>query len=118
MTLKKIKERNYNMKRKLLSFMLILVILLSPSVSVMAAEGTGSSPSILIAYFSWAGHTKQIAEEIHTQTGGDMFEIQPETPYTDDINELSGIALREQRENARPTLAAQDIYARVRQGFW
>lgn len=64
------------------------------------------SPSILIAYFSWSGHTKQIAEEIRSQVGGDLFEIQPETPYTDDINELSGIALREQHEDARPALRA------------
>ena len=61
---------------------------------------------ILIAYFSWSGHTKQLAEEIQSLTGGDIFEIIPETPYTDDINELSGIASREQRDNARPQLAA------------
>jgi len=94
------------MKRKLMPFMLILVLLFSLAFPVMAAEDARSSPSILIAYFSWSGHTKQIAEEIHAQAGGDMFEIQPETPYTDNINELSGIALREQRENARPALAA------------
>lgn len=68
-------------------------------------EGTeADDPSILIAYFSWSDHTAQIAEEIHNQVGGDLFEIQPETPYTDDINALSGIAFREQRENARPAL--------------
>ncbi|MBD5112378.1 MAG: flavodoxin [Ruminococcaceae bacterium] len=61
---------------------------------------------ILIAYFSWSGHTKQLAEEIQNLTGGDIFEVIPETPYTDDINELSGIASREQRDNARPQLAA------------
>ena len=61
---------------------------------------------ILIAHFSWSGHTKQLAEEIQSLTGGDIFEIIPETPYTDDINELSGIASREQRDNARPQLAA------------
>lgn len=63
-------------------------------------------PNILIAYFSWAGHTEQIAKEIQSQTGGDLFVIQPATPYTKDINELSGIALQEQRDNVRPALGS------------
>lgn len=67
-------------------------------------EENRSPDSILIAYFSWAGHTEQIAKEIQAQIGGDLFEIVPETPYTDDINELSGIASRELRENIRPAL--------------
>lgn len=70
----------------------------------VSEEAGSENPAILIAYFSGSGHTKQIAEEIHNQVGGDLFEIQPEMPYTDDINELSGIALREQRENARPAV--------------
>lgn len=65
------------------------------------------TPSILIAYFSWSGHTKQLAEEIQAQIGGELFEIQPETPYTDNINELSGIALQEQRDDTRPPLSGQ-----------
>lgn len=93
------------MRKKLLSLLLVLILLLSPAFPVMAAGDAGSSPTILIAYFSWAGHTKQIAEEIHAQVGGDMFEIQPEIPYTDNINELSGIALQEQRDNVRPPLS-------------
>lgn len=63
-----------------------------------------SDKSVLIAYFSWSGNTKQLADMIQEEVGGDMFEIKPETPYTDNINELSGIALQEQRENARPEL--------------
>lgn len=63
-----------------------------------------SDASILIAYFSWSGNTKQLAEIIHKEVGGDMFEIEPKIPYTDNINELSGIALQEQRDNARPEL--------------
>ena len=38
--------------------------------------------------------------------GGKLFEIEPETPYTDDINELSGISLQEQRDNIRPALSS------------
>ncbi len=62
--------------------------------------------SVLIAYFSWSGNTEQLAGDIQEQLGGDLFKIEPETPYTDNINELSGLALQEQRDNARPALAA------------
>ena len=65
-----------------------------------------SESTVLIAYFSWSGNTKQLAEMIREQMGGELFEIEPETPYTDDINELSGISLQEQRENIRPALSS------------
>lgn len=65
-----------------------------------------SESAVLIAYFSWSGNTRQLAEVIQEQTGGDLFEIIPETPYTDDINELSGIALQEQRDNIRPEISS------------
>ena len=65
-----------------------------------------SESMVLIAYFSWSGNTKQLAEMIQEQMGGELFEIEPETPYTDDINELSGISLQEQRDNIRPALSS------------
>ena len=65
-----------------------------------------SESTVLIAYFSWSGNTKQLAEMIQEQMGGKLFEIEPETPYTDDINELSGISLQEQRDNIRPDLSS------------
>lgn len=61
--------------------------------------------SILIAYFSWSGHTEQLAEVIHKQVGGDMFVITPKVPYTTDINKLSGQASQELRDNVHPELA-------------
>ena len=65
-----------------------------------------SESAVLIAYFSWSGNTKKLAEMIQEQMGGELFEIEPETPYTDDINELSGISLQEQRDNIRPALSS------------
>ena len=78
----------------------------SSSSEETANGDTGSEPSILIAYFSWSGNTKQLAELIQEQIGGELFEIVPETPYTDDINQLSGISLQEQRDNVRPPLSS------------
>lgn len=65
-----------------------------------------SESSVLIAYFSWSGNTEQFAGDIQEQTGGDLFKIEPEMPYTDNINELSGLALQEQRDDIRPALSA------------
>lgn len=41
----------------------------------------------LVAYFSVSGVTKKLAEKIADLTGGDLFEIKPQVPYTDaDVN--------------------------------
>ena len=68
---------------------------------------TGDSSSVLITYFSWSGNTEQVAQIIQQETGGDLFEIAPATPYTNDYNELLNIAQQEQSDNARPELAGQ-----------
>ena len=40
----------------------------------------------LIAWFSWSGNTEKIAREIAAKTGGDLFRIERETPYSTDYN--------------------------------
>ena len=76
------------------------------------AEATGDAVpeedgGTLIAYFSWSGNTEQVAQLIQEATGGDLFEIAPAVPYTDDYDELLDIARQEQSEDARPALANQ-----------
>lgn len=75
------------------------------------AESEAATPedssSVLIAYFSWSGNTEAMAGMIQEQTGGDLFAIEPETPYTGDYNALLEQAQQEQADNARPALAAQ-----------
>lgn len=49
-------------------------------------EGTGENPETegsgtLVVYFSWSGNTEEMASYIAEQTGGELLEIQPETPY-------------------------------------
>lgn len=58
----------------------------------------------LIVYYSRSGHTERIAKEIEARTGADAFLVEPEVPYTDDTDELSGIATREKNEDARPPI--------------
>lgn len=38
---------------------------------------------ILTAYFSASGVTRRVAEKLAKETGADLFEIEPEIPYTD-----------------------------------
>ena len=45
-------------------------------------ESTGKK--VLVVYYSATGSTKAVAETIAKTTGGDLFEIEPKEPYTDD----------------------------------
>ena len=46
-----------------------------------AASGSGN---VLIAYYSATGNTEEVANVIADATGGDLFELEPVEPYTDD----------------------------------
>ena len=71
-----------------------------------ADTGSAEGSSVLIAYFSWGGNTRGIAEEIAGQTGADLFEITQVNPYSDDYNTVLDEAQRDQNEQARPELAS------------
>jgi len=60
---------------------------------------------ILIAYFSWGGNTRGVAEEIQAQTGADLFEITCVEPYSNDYNTVLEDAQRDQNAQVRPELA-------------
>lgn len=76
----------------------------SVSGSEMELSGGGDG-NILIAYFSWGGNTRGIAEEIQRQTGADLFEIQLVEPYSTDYNTVLDQAQQDQSEQARPELS-------------
>lgn len=60
---------------------------------------------ILVAYFSWGGNTKFIAEKIQAKTGGDMFRIETAVPYPKDYNEAAyGVAKKQHEEGTKPEL--------------
>ncbi len=75
------------------------------TVSTIAEQKkNANNAKILIAYFSWSGNTQGIAEEIRKQTGADIFEIEPEKPYSESYNTVLREAQRDQRRQARPKL--------------
>lgn len=71
------------------------------------ADGTEDSSKTLIAYFSWSGNTEKLANMIQQETGGDLFEITPAEPYTEDYDALLEQAQQEQQDQARPELTGQ-----------
>ena len=46
-----------------------------------------------------------MASYLAEQTGGELLEIQPETPYPEDYDECGDVALEERDSNARPAIA-------------
>lgn len=69
------------------------------------SQGGLMGKKILIAYFSWGGNTKFIAEKIHAQVGGDIFRIETAVPYPNDYNEAAyGVAKKQHEEGTKPEL--------------
>lgn len=80
-----------------------------PEVKQSTNEGASQAMNnngkkILVAYFSWSGNTKAVAEEIHKQVGGDIVEIVPATPYSETYSVTVAKAKAEQAANARPAI--------------
>lgn len=65
----------------------------------------GGEQNVLVAYFSWSGNTEEMAAYIAEQTGGDLLEIQPATPYPTDYDACGEVALAERDSNARSAIA-------------
>ena len=68
-----------------------------------SARAEAANGKILVAYFSYQGHTAKVAQEIASQTGGDLFEIKPAAPYPG-YDECLDVAKAEKNNNARPAV--------------
>lgn len=58
----------------------------------------------LVIYYSAEGHTKRIAEEISKNLNADIYEIEPENPYTKEDLDWTNPDSRASRENDNPEL--------------
>ena len=67
-------------------------------------ESTAESGSVLVVYYSATGNTETVAGYIAQATGGDLFEITPAEPYTDDDLNWSDENSRVTREYADESL--------------
>lgn len=75
------------------------------------SEDTGSGSSVLVVYYSATGNTEQVAQYIADSTGGDLFEIQPVEPYTDDDLNWTDDNSRVSQEHADESLRDVELVA-------
>ena len=107
------------MKRRL-AFIAITILAALQLTACAGNKQKGKEQSMetkktLVAFFSRVGenyavghiekgNTHIIAEMIAAETGADLFEIKPVTPYPDDYTECTEVAKRELEDNARPEI--------------
>lgn len=98
------------MNKILLVCFAIVVILSAVAYKAWAQKKTEEEPmkteaaKILIAYYSYSGNTKEVAEAIHEKIGGDLFEIKTEGTYPEEYRPMTLQAKEEIQENYRPKL--------------
>ena len=99
------------MKKFFALFMVLLTILSCSAAEndvpqpASASDGTlFNGKKVLVAYFSWGGTTRRMAETIENVTKGDIFEIEPVVPYPTAYTPCTEVALEEKNNNARPEI--------------
>ena len=69
------------------------------------SDGSASDGKTLVVYFSATGNTEAVANYIANATGGDLFELEPVEPYTDEdldwTDDNSRVSLEHEDENLR-----------------
>jgi len=79
----------------------------TPSESSQVKPAGEKSGKILIAYFSKTGNTRNVAQEIQKDVGGDLFEIKTTNKYPEEYQATTEQAKTEKNNNFRPQLATQ-----------
>ena len=115
--------------KKLTAVFMGMVLALGLSFSAMAEEASseeaseavteasresdaGAGGKTLIVYYSATGNTEEVANYIADATGGDLFELEPAEPYTDEdldwTNDNSRVSLEHEDESLRDVELVSD----------
>lgn len=99
----------------------------SDETSATTEESSTDLGNVLVVYYSATGNTERVANSIAEATGGDLFEIEPTEPYTDDDlnwnDESSRVSREYEDESLRDvplvntTVDGWDDYATVFIGY-
>lgn len=77
----------------------------SKETSATTEQTSSDLGNVLVAYYSATGNTERVAQTIADATGGDLFEIEPTEPYTDEDlnwnNEDSRVSREHEDESLR-----------------
>lgn len=79
--------------------------------SVSEQDPEGEAENTLVVYFSATGNTEQAAAYIADITGGDLFELEPAAPYTDEDLNYSNEDSRVSREHEDESLRDVELVA-------
>lgn len=88
----------------------------SPS-SQPASGSAGDGSRVLVACFSATGNTAAVAETIAAATGGELFPLEPVTPYTDADLDYNDNNSRTSRERADEALQDVPLVATTVEGW-
>jgi flavodoxin len=87
------------------TFFWILILLLA--ASPVKAQVESDSEDVLIVYLSRTGNTEAVAEIIRDEVGGDMVELELETPYPEDYDAIVAQVARENEMGTLPPLKTE-----------
>ena len=95
--------------KKLLYIIIAIIAIIGVLAILRPTKSHASGNKVLVAYFSATGNTRGVAERLATAIGADLFEIKPETLYTDaDLNwrnDKSRSSVEMADTNSRPAVA-------------
>jgi flavodoxin len=84
----------------------LAALCMANSTGAQAQENKNQSPKILVAYYSWGGNTKVIAQQIQSFVPCDVFVIEPAKPYPTTYEECVKVAKQEINDKYKPELKA------------
>lgn len=67
-------------------------------------EAAKTNRKILVAYFSWGGNTRKVAQNIHTMVGGDVVEIRPAKAYPEGYKDTVKVGKQELDSGVLPEI--------------
>lgn len=91
------------MNRFTFFWILILLLVARP----VKAQVESDSEDVLIVYLSRTGNTEAVAEMIRDEVGGDMVELELETPYPEDYDAIVAQVARENETGTLPPLKTE-----------
>ena len=81
------------------------------------ADEAADSGNVLVVYYSATGNTEEAANMIADATGGDLFELEPVEPYTDDDLNYGDENSRVSQEYADESLRDVELVSTTVEGF-
>ena len=81
------------------------------------ADEAADSGNVLVVYYSATGNTEEAANMIADATGGDLFELEPVEPYTDDDLNYGDENSRVSQEYADESLRDVELVSATVEGF-